>query len=259
MIEQFKIAIYTDEVGVDSASSKLIAQEFDVNYVILRTINNNNILRHGDDEVRSIIKDLYPLQVIGISTDIKIEQDISDQDHMDLRKKLNIIKPHMVRFGWSGEKYSKETVDKIIDLSIASNFVPLVEYEHSHFKTPVLINVDLWEELLANSKRLRIQYDPVQYVYRINTDTVGSLFKPLFSSVHLIDVRDFLIGHSAKTLGFGSIDWSTVLSKAYFDKYTGWFGVEPGLGTRYNDLYGRSDVFRLAFKAFKELLERSCQ
>ena len=259
MIDKFKVAIYTDEAGVNLASSKLIIQELNVNYAILRTINNKSILKHEDDEVRSIIRELYPIQPIGISTDIKIEKELTEQDYMDLRRKLSIIKPHMVKFGWSGEKYSKDTINKIIDLSIANNFVPLIEYEHSHFKTPFLVNVGMWEEMLSNSKRLRVQYDPVEYIYRVNTDTVESLFKPLYSSIHMIDVRDFLIGYSAKVVGVGSVNWGAVFSKIDIDKYTGWLGIEPNLGVRYNDLYGRPEVFRLAFKAFKELLEKSCQ
>lgn len=250
MIEQHKIAYYNDEAGADLASSKSIGQELNLKYVILRTINNRNILK-TDDNILSEWKKNH-LEIIGIHTNISLKDSFTKDDITQLHKKIYLLKPHLVRFGWNGEYDNHDTISAIIDLSISLNFVPLIEYEHEHFKSPKYVNADKWFSLLEKSRRLKILFDPTQYILRTSVDPVERIFTPLYNHIAMIDIRDHLIGVSPQVIGSGSIDWKTIFKKIQSDKYNGWLGLEPGLGMRYRNTNGRGEVFKLAYEAFKE-------
>lgn len=250
MIQQYKVAYYNDEAGADLASSKTIGQELDLKYVILRNINNRNILKI-DDNILSEWKRNH-LEIVGLHTDISLKEAITNEDLTRLHKKIYLLKPHLVRFGWNGEYDNHNTVSAIIDLSISLNFVPIIEYEHEHFKSPKFVNVDKWFALLEKSRRLKILFDPTQYVLRTKSDPVERIFLPLYHYVGMIDVRDHLIGVAPQIVGSGSIDWKTIFKKLDSDKYNGWLCLEPGLGMRYRDTNGRGEVFKLAYEAFTE-------
>jgi len=259
MINLFKVAIYTDEAGSTLASSKRIISDLQVHNVIFRNIDNKNILKYDEPKIKTILKDFDDFTIAGLSTDIRIDEMLSDEQILDLRKKLHLVRPVYVRFGWSGEKYSTELISKIIDMSIESNFTPVIEYEHTHFNNPKIIRAQDWVGLLSLSKRLKVNFDPVQYLMRVRTDPIETVFVPLRHQVSVVDVRDYKIGVGAKTIGFGSIDWSALLRRLYSDKYNGWLAIKPSLGIMHGDILGRELVFTHAFGNFKETLEEACQ
>ena len=259
MINLFKVAIYTDEAGSTLASSKSIISELNVPNVILRNVDNRNILKYDENKIRAILKEFLDFTIAGLSTDVRIDDMLSDDQILDLRKKIYLIKPVYVRFGWSGEKYSTEFVSRIIEMSIESNFIPVIEYEHTHFNSPKIIKAQDWVGLLSLSKRLRVNFDPVQYLMRVRTDPIETVFVPLRNQVSVIDVRDYKIGVGAKAIGYGSIDWAALLKRLYSDKYNGWLAIKPSLGIMHGDTLGREMVFTHAFSNFRETLEEACQ
>lgn len=259
MINLFKIAIYTDEAGSTLASSKSVISDLNVRNIVLRNIDNKNILKYDESRIKTILKDFNDFIVAGLSTDIRIDEIPSDAQILDLRKKIYLIKPAFVRFGWSGERYSSEFISRIIDMSIESNFTPVIEYEHTHFSTPRIIKSQDWVNILVLSKRLKINFDPVQYLMRVRTDPVETIFDPLRHQINVVDVRDYKIGVGVKSIGFGSVDWPALLKKLYSDKYSGWLAIKPTLGIMHGDVLGRESVFTHAFGNFKEILEETCQ
>lgn len=259
MIEYYKLAYYNDEAGIDPASSKAIGSELGFCYTILRTVNNKSVIDLDDKRLIELKQEYNNIEIIGIHTPFTIREELSQSNFNNLHRKIFIMRPSFVRFGWNGENYNKDTINKIIDLSISLNFMPLIEYTHDHFTTPKYISVDAWLSLLDHSRRLKIQFDPVHYVYRMKIDPVIKIFIPLYQHIGLIDVRDYLIGVAPKMVGFGTIDWRTIFRHTHENKYNGWLGFEPNLGTRYNELTGRGEIFKSAYNVFKELLEESCQ
>lgn len=259
MIEQYKVTYYSDEAGIGFASSTFIANESQIRYVTLRNIDNQNILAANDDTIQFIKNNLSSLEIVGISTALDIRETLSDKEFNNLHKKIYAFKPSFVKFRWNGETYDKDTIARIVDLSITLNYTPLIEYEHDYYKTPKIINIDAWQELLNQSRKLKMAFDPVQYIFRHKVDPVKKFFEPLYDRIGLIDVGDYLIGVSPKMIGFGSIDWKTIFKQLDINKYDGWLCFEPNLGARYNDLVGRNNVFKAAYGAFVEFLEVSCQ
>jgi hypothetical protein len=91
---------------------------------------------------------------------------------------------------------------------------------------------------------------------RYSIDPVAEYYDPFFQKIGALVVRDYLAGVGGRPVGYGSVKWGQICNS--FDKYNGWLLFKPNLGTRYNNLSTRIEVFKAAFAAFVEKTE-SCQ
>ena len=245
MIEELKIATTLAEADEDSASAISTLKTCDISNLML-TMDQSTIanVKH--------IRDLATDNDIGIAG---LEyKDIWSVDYAQLKELSYMLKPKFVKFNWDSENYDENKINGLIDCSIYGNFIPQI------CLNGILVNNKPRNQsifdFMSISKRLSICFDPVEILMRYNIDVISEYFIPHFDKISNIVIRDYKVGVGNRPVGYGSINWNTIFSK--LDKYNGWLIFKPSLGTRYNDLVGRQQIFKAAYSSFAEVLE-SCQ
>lgn len=252
---KYKTAIYSSELGEDLKKSKKILDQHAISHIVLKSKNQYPTISISDEDIKQHTDNF---DIIGIHTEKNIET-IPDKEFYDgLYRLAYKIKPSFVIAPWNGDEFDYSSLQPFINLSIDLNFKPVIEYSHGMFGTPKIISADAWSALLATSKRLSILFDPVQYIFRMKSDPVENIFKPLYGSIFAIDVRDFLIGVGAQNIGFGSINWTGIMQKLDIDKYKGWLILEPSL-KRFGHIISKHEIIDQTLNLLNRIEEQACQ
>lgn len=109
--------------------------------------------------------------------------------------------------------------------------------------------------ILNQFKNIRIVYDPAQFVLMGCLDHFFKYWSLLHKYVSILEVRDYKLTRGPKPPGFGDGDLLKLLKSAG----DVWYLIETGLGSRYQMVSGKVNIFRTCYFALKDLHFRSLE
>jgi hypothetical protein len=263
MIEDLKVAAYLEDAGEDPASACKAIKEAGINYAVIRHVWTSNIKDLSDNgcvKLRGILSDsgITPIAIISSISDIPAT-DLPSIDEKIIDRTFNLVKYFNVpllgltcgqQTSVNADNQINDWLTRIANKSTSFNITSLVETTtKGQISTAAEFAV-----LLAKHSRIKLLYDPAQLIIRQNIDPFVKYWTLLKRYVGAIDVRDYKIGRGFKPVGFGDTNIARTVTDAMNSTYKGWFFFEPSLGRKHGTAQTKSDVFKMAFTAFKDSL-----
>lgn len=244
MIEELKIATFMAEADEKISSAIKIIKDTNIDNIVFTNT--------GEYTLQEYITLMKASEIGVVGMDIKSEQSAFNYEYYkDLALALN---PKFAIYNWDGTDIDQVFLDRFIDCSIQGNFTPMLCM--NNIKNTLKPRDKQLDKILNISRRLHLCLDPVEIVLRYNIDIYDEYFKKYYNKIGALVVRDYKIGVGNRPVGYGSIRWREIFG--HLDKYNGWLIFKPSLGTRYNNLVNRGDIFKASYSAFVELVE-TCQ
>lgn len=266
MIENLKVAAYLEDAGEDPASACKAIKEAGIDYVVIRHVWTSNIKDLSDNgcaKLRKILSDsgVTPIAILSTIGDVPAP-DLPSVDEKIIDRTFNLVKYFDVpmlgltcgqKVPTKADQQINDWLFQIANKSTALNITSLIEITpKSQLATPVELAT-----LLSKHSRIKLLYDPAQLIIRQNIDPFVKYWTLLKKYVGAIDVRDYKIGRGYKPVGFGDTNIVRTVVDAANSTYKGWFFFEPSLGRKHGTAQSKSDVFKMAFTAFKSALGQS--
>lgn len=266
MIENLKVAAYLEDAGEDPASACKAIKDAGINYVIIRHVWTSNIKDLSDSgcvKLRKIMSDngVAPAAILSTIGDIPAS-DLPKIDDRAVDRTFNLAKYFGVpmigltcglKTASQADKQIDQWLYRITNHATSLNISCLIETttkSHVHAASELAM-------LMTKHKMVKLIYDPAQLIIRQNVDPFVKYWTLLKQYVRAIDVRDYKIGRGFKPAGHGDTHIVRTVLDAINSNYNGWFFFEPSLGRKHGTAHSKSDVFRMAFTAFKDALGQS--
>lgn len=259
MLDQFKTAVYLDELHDDAIKASDLLKDQAIRYAVLRNVwGPTNICNATNDACKALRDrlDVNQQTTIAICSNLGVKpiEDLHKTPDDDIHHALHIaayFKSPYVRIGVGTGKYNHDAVsawmDRITGKCIDYNVAPI--YEPTN-ESALIEPIDIISHL-KQYKRWKLQYDPAQLILKKRFDPFVKYWMPLNKYVLAIDVRDFKMGQGFKPPGLGDAMIINTIKSAAANSYNGWLFLEPSLGRRYASAVSKVETFKLAMTALQ--------
>jgi len=268
-----RLAAYLDEAGEDPQQAADTLLAYNLRHVALRYAWASNVCEIQDQSCQRL-KDLLTrndIKTTLVASDLgKVPIDaLGSISQEQIRRTFDVVRyfgAPLVRVHAgistgqisavdtqqaSADKYILDWMNRISDIAISDNVVPVLEVGFDSF----LQHPSAIASVLASQRRWKLLYDPAQLIVRRHLDPFVKYWTLLKRSVAIIDLHDYKIGHGFKPVGFGDGKLDLTLRDAATANYHGWYILEPGLGRKHGNANTKAATFALAVEGLQHLLE----
>ncbi len=259
-----KIAAYLDQAGEDPLSACKNLVKHKISHVALKRIWTNNVDSVSDNICQDLKKllvdyDISPILVASNLGNVPANR-LNHIKESEIKRVFNLVsyfKTNYVRV-FLGTKCNDDCsviidnwISRIIEYSVLFNVVPVYEVSPDSY---YFSHIDL-AKILNKYKKLKLLYDPAQFLLRQNMDLFVKYWLLLKDNISLFDVRDIKVGRGYKPAGLGDAKLDLTIADS-LDSFSGWYILEPSLGRRYSNYVGKEEIFGIALKAFQDIVQK---
>lgn len=244
----YKTSIITDEVSQDLSVVARLANEYGLDALEIRSVNNKNPFQMEKDDVRDIkrISDEHNLKICAIGSPLfkcHIDDKTDYEYHLEGLKRCidaaHLWQTNQIRsFTFWVEDDRKITLEEIaekmhpaIKMAESENINLLIESEPSVNTKNTQVLFDFLK--MVNSKNLGAMWDPGNEIADRNAPPPFpngyEIIKPYIKHIHLKDIKrnyddnKFII---PALIGEGDVDFEGLLKRLKQDNYSGYVSVE---------------------------------
>ena len=260
MIDRRRLGVYLDEVSDDPAAACSIIQAHNIPFVILRQVWARSVVDLPDDGLSKLktLLDSSNLRTLMIVSDLG---GIPPTELAALGAGLvdrvfiiaNYFKAPLVRIhaGFGTGQFDLVVLDKwlttISARSINANVTPVLEVQPESYPSTA---TDV-AGILSKYSRWALSYDPASIIMNRVLNPYIKYWTLLKGRTKLVELHDFKTGIGPKPVDHGDCELKRTITDATASDYTGYWGLEPGLGRRYSTAIGKPATFELALEAIK--------